>query len=61
MIEAEGVSERGQRNQTGEIGVQILLIRDSAQVAFELAVVGGVEAREGDENANVGIPSAFRP
>ena len=55
VVQVEGLAEGGNRDQAREIGAHIRVIGDAAQVALEEAVIGGVEARERHEDANVGL------
>ena len=45
----------GSGDQPLEIGAEVRIVGDPPQVALELAVIGGVEAGEGDEHADVGL------
>lgn len=53
MVHAHPLPHAGDDEDAFEIGLQIGVVGDAALFGFEQAEIGGVEADEGDEQADV--------
>ena len=55
MVEVHGVGDAVGLVEVFEVAEQVRVVDDPADVALEMAVVDGVEAYEGDEEAPIGF------
>ena len=55
MVEVHGVGDAVGLIEVFEVAKEVRVIDDSPEVALEMAVVDGVEAHEGDEQAPIGF------
>ena len=55
VVEVHGVGDAVGLIEVFEVAKEVWVIDDSPEVALEMAVVDGVEAHEGDEQAPIGF------
>ena len=59
MIDVDARPERRQRPEALQIGEDVRVVADLGEIALEQAVIGKIEADQGDEGADVGLGQAL--
>ena len=55
VVEVDGVGDAVSLIEVFEVAEEVRVVDDAPEVALEMAVIDGVEAHEGDEQAPIGF------